>query len=90
MAIDELRHGHRRYVPIGGDYLKDLEMSTNNPNRNRNQSADRTRVGFKQSGDQHLFPEDDSQQGVRPHRLSREDMQKFSASSSTPDNEESQ
>lgn len=63
-------------------------MSTNNPNRNRNQSADRTHVRYKQSGDQHLYPEDDSNQSPHPHRMSREDMQKFAAPQ--PDSEDVQ
>jgi len=54
-------------------------MSTNNPNRNRTQSADHTRMRYKQSGDQHIFPEDESAQSPHPHRLSREDTQKFAA-----------
>lgn len=65
-------------------------MSTNNPNRNRNQSADRTRMRYKQSGDQHIFPEDESAQAPRTHRLSREDMQKFSSAPPPSDNEDLQ
>jgi len=56
---------------------KGCKMSTNNPNRSRTQMADRA-VRYKQSGDQHLIPEDESQ-APGPHRLSREDSQKFAA-----------
>jgi hypothetical protein len=55
-------------------------MSTNNPNRNRNHSADRNRMPQKNSGDQHIFPEDEfAQNPYRSHRISREDMHRFSA-----------
>lgn len=64
-------------------------MSTNNPNRNKAQSADRTRMRYKQSGDQHIFPEDETAQAPRVHRLSREDMHKLSSAppSDTEDQE---
>ncbi|RJG05823.1 hypothetical protein D3870_07145 [Noviherbaspirillum cavernae] len=68
---------------------KEFAMSTNNPNRNRNQSADRNRMHHKQSGDQHIFPEDEPLLDPhRPHRMSREDMQKFTAPA--PDTDEPQ
>jgi len=48
-----------------------------NPNRTKNQSGERYEGQHKKSGDQHLLPENDSeQQPHRPHRLNREDMQK--------------
>lgn len=49
---------------------------SNTPNRNRNESAER-RQPHKQSGDQHILPEDETELAPhRPHRVSREDMQK--------------
>ncbi|HEX7635065.1 MAG TPA: hypothetical protein VF427_07295 [Noviherbaspirillum sp.] len=52
-------------------------MTQTTPNRNRNQSVERHQ-NQKKSGDQHLLPEDEPRQDPhRPHRLSREDMQKM-------------
>lgn len=52
-------------------------MRQTTPNRNRNESVhDQQRE--KQSGDQHLLPEDEpAEDPHRPHRMSREDMQKL-------------
>lgn len=52
-------------------------MRQTTPNRNRNKSVhDQQRE--KQSGDQHLLPEDEpTEDPHRPHRMSREDMQKL-------------
>lgn len=61
-------------------------MRQTNPNRNRNQSV-HNQQKEKQSGDQHLLPEDEP--GLdphRPHRISREDMQKLRPAE--PDEEE--
>lgn len=53
-------------------------MAMTHPNRTRNQSAARNEQLRKQSGDQHLLPEDEpAQDPHRPHRLSREDMEKL-------------
>ncbi len=47
------------------------------PNRTRIQSNGGDEIQRKQSGDQHLFPTDDSDSDPhRPHRTSRRDMQK--------------
>jgi len=52
-------------------------MPQTNPNRNRNQSVHNLRRQ-KQSGDQHILPEDEPEfDPYRPHRVSREDMQKI-------------
>lgn len=52
-------------------------MTQTTPNRNRVQTADR-HLMQKKSGDQHLLPEDEPMEDPhRPHRLSREDMQKM-------------
>lgn len=53
-------------------------MPTVNPNRDRKQSTERFHNQQKQSGDQHVLPLDDNAEAPhRPHRLSREDMQKL-------------
>jgi hypothetical protein len=53
-------------------------MKLNNPNRNRQQAADRNEMQQKQSGDQHLLPMDEPEEDPhRPHRMNREDMQKL-------------
>lgn len=53
-------------------------MKLNNPNRSRQQAADRNETQQKQSGDQHLLPMDEPEQDPhRPHRVNREDMQKL-------------
>jgi hypothetical protein len=58
--------------------LKENEMPLTHPNRNRNQSAGRNQMQQKQSGDQHILPEDETALDPhRPHRVSREDMQKM-------------
>ncbi|HVL75914.1 MAG TPA: hypothetical protein VM406_07845 [Noviherbaspirillum sp.] len=47
------------------------------PNRTRNDSANRREINNKDSGDQHLLPEFDTEEAPhRPHRLNREDMDK--------------
>jgi hypothetical protein len=49
-------------------------MNTTSPNRNRKQLEARR----KQSGDQHVLPLGDTAEAPhRPHRISREDMQKL-------------
>jgi hypothetical protein len=56
--------------------LEKEAVMSNTPNRNRNESAER-RQPHKQSGDQHILPEDETELSPhRPHRMSREDMQK--------------
>ena len=53
-------------------------MPVTNPNRDRQQSADRFQTQQKQSGDQHVLPLEESADAPhRPHRLNREDMQKL-------------
>lgn len=53
-------------------------MTATSPNRNRNQSSDRHQMQQKQSGDQHILPLDEpAEDPHRPHRVSREDMQKL-------------
>jgi len=53
-------------------------MKMTNPNRDRNQAADRFGTQHKQSGDQHILPEDEpALDPHRPHRVNREDMQKL-------------
>lgn len=53
-------------------------MRQTHPNRIRNQSVDTHLIRQKQSGDQHILPESDAEEAPhRPHRLSREDMQKI-------------
>lgn len=55
-------------------------MTSTSPNRNRTESAGR-RQPHKQSGDQHILPEDDTAMAPhRPHRSNREDMQKHQRS----------
>lgn len=52
-------------------------MRQTNPNRSRNEVV-KDYQRQKQSGDQHILPEDEpAQDPHRPHRLSREDMQKL-------------
>lgn len=60
-------------------------MTQTTPNRNRLQSAER-HLMQKKSGDQHFLPEDEPLEDPhRPHRLSREDMQKIRPSEPEPD-----
>ncbi len=60
-------------------------MPQTNPNRSRNQSV-HNQQKEKQSGDQHLLPEGDPRQDPhRPHRVSREDMQKLPPADPDPD-----
>lgn len=58
-------------------------MTISKPNRTHVQSSDPTQMQRrKESGDQHILPLDDSAESPhRPHRLSREDMQKTLAPS---------
>ncbi len=66
--------------------LKEPTMTMTTPNRNRNQSADRHQMQQKESGDQHILPEDEpSTDPHRPHRISREDMQKLRPTDNDPD-----
>jgi hypothetical protein len=61
-------------------------MNMSNPNRDRTQATDRFGTQQKQSGDQHILPQDEP--GVdphRPHRISREDMQKLRPADQDPD-----
>jgi hypothetical protein len=56
------------------------------PNRNSQQAADRFDMQQKQSGDQHILPEDEPQEDPhRPHRVNREDMQKMRPANPEPD-----
>ncbi|HJV83913.1 MAG TPA: hypothetical protein VJ698_00440 [Noviherbaspirillum sp.] len=60
-------------------------MSLTSPNRNRTHSTGLEEKRRKESGDQHILPEDEPRQDPhRPHRVSREDMQKMRA----PDQDE--
>lgn len=60
-------------------------MTATSPNRNRNQSAGRHEMQ-KKSGDQHILPQDEpAEDPHRPHRVSREDMQKLKPSDPDPD-----
>lgn len=60
-------------------------MPQTNPNRTKNQSV-HNQNREKQSGDQHLLPEDEPLQDPhRPHRISREDMQKLRPTEPDPD-----
>ena len=53
-------------------------MKLNNPNRIKRQVGDYDQILQKKSGDQHIAPQDDSQEAPhRPHRMNREDMQKI-------------
>lgn len=53
-------------------------MRQTNPNRTRQDSANRHEVMNKDSGDQHLLPEHEPENSPhRPHRLNREDMDKI-------------
>ena len=61
-------------------------MRMNHPNRDRQQAADRFEMQQKQSGDQHILPEDEpAEDPHRPHRVSREDMQKLRPADPDPD-----
>lgn len=61
-------------------------MAMSNPNRDRQQAADRFQTQQKQSGDQHILPEDEpAEDPHRPHRISREDMQKLRPADRDPD-----
>ena len=64
-------------------------MYSNNPNRVKNQIANRDRIMQKKSGDQHVEPQNEEAEGPhRPHRVNREDMQKVMRPA--PDEDESQ
>lgn len=53
-------------------------MQTNNPNRIKTQVSKLDQILHKKSGDQHIEPQDESAEAPhRPHRVSREDMQKI-------------
>ncbi len=53
-------------------------MPQTKPNRTRNDSANRSTVNSKDTGDAHILPEFESEEAPhRPHRLSREDMDKI-------------
>lgn len=61
-------------------------MTMTSPNRDRTQSADRHQMQQKQSGNQHILPEDEA--GIDPHRparVSREDMEKLRPADTDPD-----
>ncbi|TFV93921.1 hypothetical protein E4K72_18870 [Oxalobacteraceae bacterium OM1] len=61
-------------------------MPLTHPNRNRSQAGDRFEIQQKQSGDQHILPEDEPAESPhRPHRVNREDMQKMRPSDPEPD-----
>ncbi|HYD59069.1 MAG TPA: hypothetical protein VEC35_01855 [Noviherbaspirillum sp.] len=62
-------------------------MTTTNPNRDRVKSSDPMEMQRrKQSGDQHILPEDEPKEDPhRPHRISREDMQKLRPADPDPD-----
>jgi len=62
-------------------------MTGTHPNRTRKQSSDGLEMQRqKQSGDQHILPEDDLKEDPhRPHRISREDMQKLRPADPDPD-----
>lgn len=53
-------------------------MTIRKPNRTHVQSSDATQMQRrKESGDQHIFPIDEpAEDPHRPHRISRQDMQK--------------
>lgn len=60
-------------------------MPQTHPNRTRNDTVHNPKRE-KESGDQHLLPEDEPLQDPhQPHRLSREDMQKLGESAPNPD-----
>ncbi|HJV76341.1 MAG TPA: hypothetical protein VJ654_19120 [Noviherbaspirillum sp.] len=60
-------------------------MPQTNPNRTKNQTV-HNQNREKQSGDQHLLPEDEPLEDPhRPHRISREDMQKLRPADPDPD-----
>lgn len=53
-------------------------MNTNNPNRVRTQISNFDQNMQKKSGDQHIEPQDETEESPhRPHRVNREDMQKM-------------
>jgi len=61
-------------------------MRVTSPNRNRQQASDRFEMQQKESGDQHILPEDEPQEDPhRPHRVNREDMQKLRPADPDPD-----
>ncbi|HYD95552.1 MAG TPA: hypothetical protein VEC01_09535 [Noviherbaspirillum sp.] len=61
-------------------------MRSTKPNRTAVQSSDRFEMQQKQSGDQHILPEDEPMEDPhRPHRVSREDMQKLRPAQPEPD-----
>lgn len=60
-------------------------MPPTNPNSTKNQTV-HSQNREKQSGDQHLLPEDEPLQDPhRQHRISREDMQKLRPADPDPD-----
>lgn len=60
-------------------------MPQTHPNRNKNQTV-HNRQREKQSGDQHILPENEAAYDPhRPHRMSREDMQKIMPPETDPD-----
>lgn len=61
-------------------------MNATNPNRDRVRSSDRDELHQKKSGDQHNLPADEAAESPhRPHRVSREDMQKLLPAERNPD-----
>jgi hypothetical protein len=61
-------------------------MNMTHPNRNRTQAADRFEMQQKESGDQHILPEDEpAEDPHRPHRVNREDMDKLRPINPDPD-----
>jgi len=61
-------------------------MPMTHPNRHSGQSADRNETQRKESGDQHLLPQDEpTEDPHRPHRVNREDMQKLRPTDPDPD-----
>lgn len=61
-------------------------MNATKPNRSRTMSTDRHEMSQKRSGDQHILPADETAESPhRPHRLSREDMQKLRPTEREPD-----
>jgi len=62
-------------------------MKLTKPNRDRNQAADRFEIQQKESGDQHILPVDEPVEDPhRPHRVSRQDMQKLRPTDNDPNN----
>jgi len=80
------------YFPVHG-FTKELVMTISKPNRTHVQSSDPMQMKrHKESGDQHILPIDEPESPHRPHRLSRQDMQKTlppERESTTPEEPES-